>query len=75
MSATSPPGPDGERWRADYVSSHGATADVRNERAVRLVVLGYITAVALPLIGLILGIWWPPVPRNESRSTAPGSLP
>jgi ABC-type dipeptide/oligopeptide/nickel transport system permease component len=56
MSATTPPTPDGEHWSADYVSSNGASAGVRNERALRLVVLAYITAVALPLIGLILGI-------------------
>jgi hypothetical protein len=56
MSATTPPTPDGEHWTADYVSTNGASAGVRNERARRLVVLAYITAVALPLIGLILGI-------------------
>ncbi len=60
MSATTPPTPDGEHWTADYVSSNGAgagsRAGVRNDSALRLVVLAYITAVALPLIGLILGI-------------------
>ena len=29
----------------------------RDLGAERLVVLGYITAVAMPLIGLVLGIW------------------
>ncbi len=56
MSAPTPPTPDGEPWAAEYVSSNGATSDLVNERARRLVVLGYITAVALPPIGLILGI-------------------
>ncbi len=56
MRATTPPNRDGERWPADYVSSNGASANVRLARDRRLVVLGYITAVALPLIGLIIGI-------------------
>ena len=56
MSAPTPPTPDGEPWAAEYVSSNGSTSDLVNERARRLVVLGYITAIALPPIGLILGI-------------------
>jgi hypothetical protein len=56
MSAPTPPTPDGKPWPADYVSSNGAPSDPVSERARRLVVLGYITAVALPPIGLILGI-------------------
>jgi hypothetical protein len=55
MSATRPPTPDGEGLIAGYASSNGASANIRNERARRLVALGYITAVALPLIGLVLG--------------------
>ena len=38
------------------MSSNGASASVWSESARRLVVLGYITAITLPLIGLILGI-------------------
>jgi len=57
MSAKRPPTPDDRQWTVEYVSSNGATADVRSDRAHRLVVLGYITAVALPLIGLVLGIF------------------
>ena len=56
MSAATPPTPDGEHWTVDYASSNGATANVRSDSARRLVVLGYITAVAMPLIGFILGI-------------------
>ena len=56
MSATSPPSPDQERWTADYVSTNGSTSKASSESARRLVVLGYITAVAMPLIGFILGI-------------------
>jgi hypothetical protein len=56
MSATKPPAPNGKPWSGDYVSSNGATADVPREGQSRLVVLGYITAFALPLLGLLLGI-------------------
>lgn len=56
MSATKPPTPNGKPWTSDYVSSNGATAHARREMPSRLVVLGYITAFALPLLGLFLGI-------------------
>jgi len=56
MSTRTPPTPDGERWIADYVSNNGARANVWSDSARRLVVLGYITAVAMPLVGFILGI-------------------
>ena len=46
VSATTPPTPDGEDWTVDYASSNGARAQVRSDSAHRLVVLGYITAVA-----------------------------
>jgi uncharacterized membrane protein len=55
MSAT-PPTPDGEDWTVGYASSNGARANVPSDSAYRLIVLGYITAVAMPLVGLILGI-------------------
>lgn len=56
MSATKPPAPNGKPWTGDYVSSNGATANVRGRGQSRLVVLGYITAFTLPLLGLLLGI-------------------
>ncbi len=56
MSATKPPAPNGKPWTGDYASSNGATADARGRGQSRLVVLGYITAFALPLLGLLLGI-------------------
>ncbi len=56
MSATKPPSPDQERWTAEYASSNGSTSKLRSESVRRLVVLGYITAVAIPVIGFILGI-------------------
>jgi hypothetical protein len=60
MSSAGPPTPDGNPWTADHVSTNGATghgpARVRSGSPSRLVVLAYITAVALPLLGLLLGI-------------------
>jgi hypothetical protein len=56
MSPTTPPNPNGKDWTVDYTSSNGATAKARSDSDYRLVVLGYITAVAMPLIGFILGI-------------------
>jgi uncharacterized membrane protein len=56
MSATKPPAPNGKPWTGEYASSNGATANIRGEGQSRLVVLGYITAFALPLLGLLLGI-------------------
>jgi hypothetical protein len=62
MSATSPPTPDGDHWFAeDLVSPNGATGDAPVERhprdgAQRLVVLGYITAAAMPPVGFVLGL-------------------
>ena len=56
MSATKPPAPNGKPWSSDYVSSNGATANARRQMPGRLVVLGYITAFAMPLLGLFLGI-------------------
>jgi hypothetical protein len=55
MSAA-PPSPDQERWTAEYVSSNGSTSKLRAESLRRFVVLGYITAVAMPPIGFVLGI-------------------
>jgi hypothetical protein len=55
MSAR-PPTSNDSPWTADYVSSNGATADAPPGSPGRLVVLGYITAVAMPLLGLVVGI-------------------
>lgn len=56
MSAAKPPAPNGKPWSSDYVSSNGASAHARREMPGRLVVLGYITAFAMPLLGLLLGV-------------------
>jgi uncharacterized membrane protein len=51
MSTRRPSTPSGEP-----VSSNGASASARDGAAQRLVALGYITAVAMPLVGLIVAI-------------------
>jgi hypothetical protein len=53
---SSPPNRHDKPWTSDYVSSNGATVHVRDDAAYRLVVLGYIAAIGMPPIGLILGI-------------------
>jgi hypothetical protein len=63
-----PPTPDNGRWTVDYASSNGATAKVRDDSARRLVVLGYITAIAMPLIGFILGIVVATRPGSKANS-------
>ena len=50
------PAPNGKPWTTDYASSNGASARTPSAGPSRLVVLGYITAFALPLLGLVLGI-------------------
>jgi hypothetical protein len=56
MSASTPPSPDAELSTAEHRSSNGAAPDIRRDVVDRIVVLGYITAVAIPPVGLILGI-------------------
>jgi hypothetical protein len=56
MSARTPPAPDGKPTGSDYVSSNGATSKLQSDSSLRLVVVAYITAVTLPLIGFVLGI-------------------
>ena len=47
---------DGERWTGDYAPTDTTAPPSRAESAGGLVVVGYITAVLMPLIGFILGI-------------------
>jgi hypothetical protein len=51
-----PPIQDGGRWDADYAKTNGASANVPSDSIQRLIVLGYICAVAMPPVGFILGI-------------------
>jgi hypothetical protein len=56
-----PPIPDRSRWAAENAASNGANHAARSrissESTQRLVVLGYITAIAMPPVGLVLGLW------------------
>jgi hypothetical protein len=56
MSPPSPPSRHDEPWTADYASSNGASAPVRNDSTFRIIVVGYIAAIGMPPIGLIVGI-------------------
>ncbi len=47
---------DPEPWRDGYPSSNGASADAPSAGFSRLLVLGYITAISIPPLGLVLGI-------------------
>lgn len=49
------PASNGKPWTSDVSSSNGASARAPGAGPSRLVVLGYITAFALPLLGLVLG--------------------
>jgi hypothetical protein len=60
-----PPIPDGSRWAAENAANnaannganHAGPARISGESIQRLIVLGYITAVVMPPVGLILGLW------------------
>lgn len=60
-------GPRSKSWTADYASSNGASGPAPSPGPGRLVVLGYITAFALPLLGLFLGIV---IATRPARSTS-----
>jgi hypothetical protein len=47
---------DGHAWTGDYAPSANVPVTSDREAAGGLVVVGYITAVLMPLIGFILGI-------------------
>jgi hypothetical protein len=51
-----PPIRDGSRPGADYAGDNGAPASVRSDSIQRMVVLGYITGIAMPPVGLIVGL-------------------
>lgn len=51
-----PPDEDAARWAARYSGTNGASANLARETLNRVVVLGYITAVAMPPVGLIIGV-------------------
>jgi hypothetical protein len=51
-----PPIRDGSRRGAEYAADNGAPANVRSDSIQRIVVLGYITGIAMPPVGLIVGL-------------------
>jgi hypothetical protein len=48
--------PENQELTGGYASTNGASSKLRSESALRFVVLAYITAFAIPPVGLILGI-------------------
>lgn len=55
MTAPSPPR-ESQPWSANGASNNGTPKRVSSDSIQRLVVLGYITAVAMPPVGFILGV-------------------
>jgi hypothetical protein len=60
------PASNGKPWTSDHSSSNGASARAPAAGPGRLVVLGYITAFALPLLGLVLGFVIATRPARET---------
>jgi hypothetical protein len=56
MPASRPPTSEPERWTSEPKSSNGTLNSALRQTTMRLVVVAYISAVAMPPIGLILGI-------------------
>lgn len=51
-----PPNDDAARWAPRYAHTNGSTASLARDTINRVVVLGYITAVAMPPVGCIIGL-------------------
>jgi hypothetical protein len=56
MTTGRPPTSEHEHWTPDPGSSNGTLDSAIRQKAMRLVVVAYISAVAMPPIGLILGV-------------------
>jgi hypothetical protein len=56
MSTPRRPIRDGRRWATDYAKDNGGPPNALTDSIQRLVVLGYITAIAMPPVGFILGL-------------------
>jgi len=56
MTSPTPPTRNGSRPAAGYGGDNGYPRNARGDTVQRLVVLGYITAVAMPPVGFILGL-------------------
>lgn len=55
MTDPTPPGEDAD-WTSGYVSSNGRSSHRRDPGTDRLLALGYITAIAIPPVGIVIGI-------------------
>jgi hypothetical protein len=51
-----PPNDDAARWAARYAHTNGSSASLARDTITRMVVLGYITAVAMPPVGFVIGL-------------------
>jgi ABC-type sugar transport system permease subunit len=56
MSSPTPPTHNGRGPAADYRGAGGNLARLPSETIQRVVVLGFITAVAMPPVGFVLGL-------------------
>jgi hypothetical protein len=56
MATREPPTSEREHWTSEPGSSNGTLDSALRRTAMRLVVVAYISAVAMPPIGLVLGI-------------------
>ena len=56
MSAPEPAKHDVNAWPGDHLSANGASPRAAAGGSHRVVVLGYITAVAMPPVGFIIGL-------------------
>jgi hypothetical protein len=57
MATSRPPASDREHRTPEAAASNGTLDSALRQTAMRLVVVAYISAVAMPPIGLILGIF------------------
>jgi len=65
MATSRPPTSDPEHRTPEAASSNGTLDSAIRQTAMRLVVVAYISAVAMPPIGLILGIVVATRPLNK----------
>ncbi|MGH2871165.1 MAG: hypothetical protein ACRDL5_01735 [Solirubrobacteraceae bacterium] len=56
MTSTASPDPDDERAAADSHPGYDVAPNPFSDRAYRLIMLGYISAVAMPPVGLVVAI-------------------
>jgi hypothetical protein len=65
MATSGPPTSDRGRWTSGAPSTNGTLDSAVRQTAMRLVVVAYISAIAIPPAGLILGIVVATRPLNK----------